>query len=240
MSKHKLLAEASFVLYAMLKRLFILLILAPAIGLAQDIGVKLDLGASYITNEQFANTDIDHQIKPGKSANLGMFFDFSVSKKSSVSFELNYVKLESKEVLNGVVVLDPLGRPVVYGNQYIRKKISYIALPVYYSFQFDRLSVNVGGQVSTVMGGSAEVRSESEFYEYDMQYEPALNELDYGVRFGMQWKLSHRFDLEATYYHGLSDIQKPFRNGESDFWAIRQLTFGFKYAFIKEENRNEN
>ena len=216
----------------------LILILLPTFLFAQqELGAKLDYGASIISNQpnQGYEANVDMVVKPGPSTNFGLFYNWHISKKSMLAVEMTYMRIESREVLNGVIMLDQWGRFTAYGNQKVKKRISSLSLPIYYGFKFERWSVNVGVQFSTVLSGSAEVQSESEFYNYEMKYDLPLNVLDYGPRIGLTWQLVNRFNLEATYYHGLNNINAKKDIPDAHIWNVQQLLFGIKYAFYQSK-----
>ncbi|MCK4642544.1 hypothetical protein KAU32_02785 [bacterium] len=52
---------------------------------------------------------------------------------------------------------------------------------------------------------------------------------DFGVRIGLIFDLTDRFQIEGNYYYGVSNILKF----DSWVWKNQQITIGLRYAFFK-------
>ena len=199
-----------------------------------ELGVKLDFGASVISNSFVDKLD-NWSVNKAPSGNIGIVYNHHFLSNSILGLELVYMHVESRELINDIVYTDSKGNALAYGTGKMRKRISYFTMPVYYGYKFSKWSVNAGFQFSMVISSSAEVKVQSDYYDYSYSEDMPLNKMDYGPRIGLNWQMSDKFSLEGMYYRGMKNIFRNSGHGEdANIWKVEQFVLGIQYTFYRK------
>jgi len=212
-----------------MKRLFTNIILfavtISAFG-QQTFGIKINAGISYLKTERVTyppmpETQKFYSVFSGQG---GLTYSYSFNSKFQIGTELLYSQIEGKEVLNGLSGVLTNNAFISDGHYEIDtyRHIYYLGLPIYVGYNFNRLNINLG-----IHNNGATDSYESESKKLD------LNNLDYGLRFGVFYKLNEKYSIETNYYHGLSDIVNGGLISGSPVWSVQQLTVGIKYTLFE-------
>jgi hypothetical protein len=217
-----------------MKGLLILLISLSQLVYSQNqFGIKVDVGASTITNNIADYLDVDFEVLYAPSFNAGFFYNASISQHWLVLFEAKYSHIHSREVWKDVAFIDINDNTWSQSSIFIRKRISYLSLPISLAFKVSKLTVSTGFQFSSSLGDNARVESDERIFE-DYDENMILKQFDYGPKFGLIYSFSERAAIEASYYHGLNNLV-DYDTGDFDIkYKVRQITLGFRYAFFSK------
>ncbi len=212
-----------------------------------DVGFKANLISSFIpfkdvSTYQTALADQKNLISP--SGQIGMFYCHTFKNRTFIGTDLLFNQVESRTSYIPNMQTDqsisntPSG-PFIntdYSEEY-RMHLTYLSLPVYYGYKISRFSFNLGFQTSLKLGTSYTVKSHSSAGTYSAgnQALTKIDNLDYGLKVGLSWKLSTYLDLEGTWYHGLNNItHDPFLSNYREY-RIRQLSIGIRYILTRKK-----
>ena len=207
------------------------LCLTLQIGYSQEeLGIKLELGASTITNNinDLFEDDIDiYEISYAPSGNIGVFYHYNFSEHSLIGFEGKYSHITSLEKI-GVTYIDSNGTSLGQESTELKKRISFLSFPIYYGYTFSKITVTAGIRFSLSI--SSKYQSEDP-YNGIAHGTLEVSQFDYGPRIGILYRLSEKISIEGIYYHGLNNMV-DFDTGDFDLvWEVRQITLGIKYTF---------
>ncbi|MEO6168183.1 MAG: outer membrane beta-barrel protein, partial [Chitinophagales bacterium] len=125
----------------------------------QELGIKLNLGLSRISIER-PTTNVTSNSEFTLSGQAGGFYNLHLSKKSSLGAELLFIQIEGKETINfdltdsnGSII----GETSATGNYHI----SYLGLPVYYGFTFNKFTITLGAQASVALASGYKEKGEA-------------------------------------------------------------------------------
>jgi len=229
-----------------MKRLFTNIILftvtVSAFG-QQTFGIKINAGLSYLKTERVTYPPMPETQKfySSFSGQGGLTYSYSFNSKFQIGTELLYTQIEGKEVLNALSGVLTNNTFISDGHYEIDtyRHIYYLGLPIYVGYNFNKLNINLGIQGNFKLGGSSHWNTNSiynngatESYESESK-KLNINKFDYGLRFGVFYKLTEKYFLETNYYHGLSDIVSGGLISGSPVWSIQQLTVGIKYNLLE-------
>lgn len=198
-----------------------------------DFGVKINGGWSKISTE-INSSNLTQDYKFMSSYQGGLSYNFHFKNKSIIGAELLFSKIRGKEHSKSPTT-DEFGNPT---SQFIisdiDRNISYLSIPIYYSYNYKKLHFNFGIQTSyaIVSDGLAKTSAPDSngnmlYFESKSEKLPIKN-FDFGVRMGLFFNLTNKISIEATYYYGLTNIYKySFAQ-----WKIQQFTVGIKYNII--------
>lgn len=171
-----------------------------------------------------------------------MFYSHSFSKRSSVETDLLFNQVESRttyipgmqydQVLNDGVLF-----PFFNNNYYeeSRMHLSYLSLPVYFGFKLRRFTCYTGFQTSLKLATSYTIVSHSSGIASDSgsQVLTNIDNLDFGPKIGLTWRLSTYLILEGNWYYGLNNIthDPSFKNYRE--YRIRQIGIGIRYILTR-------
>ena len=120
------------------------------------------------------------------------------------------------------------------------RHIYYLSLPIYVGYNFNKLNINLGIQGNFKLGGSSHWSANSinynngGTYSYESESKKLdINKFDYGLRFGIFYKLTEIYSIETNYYRGLSNIVNGGLISGSPVWSVQQLTVGIKYNLLE-------
>lgn len=186
--------DTKFILFMKKKVLTVLIIVVTAISSnAQQFGVKAGLNLASITG------DFSEFFEGRTSFHVGGLVEFELSEKFSIQPELiyssqgaKYAELEKGDKDN--ILLDYLNIPVM-GKYYV----------------VEGLSIEVGPQLGILL--SAKNKYE---YSYDGEeiesgnddIKEDINSIDFGVNFGVGYKLDSGLNFAARYNLGISNLDK--------------------------------
>lgn len=195
-----------------------------------ELGIKASGGVSQITN---------HINSPGTKQTLyfsasgqgGFFYSFHLGSKSILNVELSFTQIESREKLE-IPYLDSYGNPTgQYLTDELWRHISYLSLPLFYSFKFKKLSFNLGGQFSLYLTSSGREKGPT----WDNRFNKLnVDPYDFGARAGIMFQALKHFSVEANYYFGLNNILSSDVNIPNWYWRVQQINLGIRYSLIKK------
>ncbi|HET6245075.1 MAG: PorT family protein [Bacteroidetes bacterium] len=216
--------------------LLILLSLSIDVFGQQDLGVKANIGLSRIvTNFDFPDP-ARKKLQFAPSGQAGLYYSKKIKEKTSFGAELLFVQIEDKMHVE-TPMPDNQGN---YTGEFITNKyykhLSYMALPVYYGININKISVNAGLQFLLLITSNGRQKGEmnynGEVISWDNNHGKLnIDRYDFGPRAGIIYKITEKFDIEANYYQGINNIinnslQSYFR------WRNQQLTIGMRYKFL--------
>lgn len=197
----------------------------------QQVGVKISGGVSRITNSwEFPNATFSTPFVPSGLA--GLYYNLSLSRKSSLGAELLFSQIEGKDKIE--MDLIDIDRNISgHATTTDLNHISYLSLPVYYGYTINRLTIHGGVQLSYAMNSSGSSKSNVIMDGENIHTEGKTNNinitrLELGPRAGIVYHLTDKIALEGIYYYGINNIQK----GEQPKWKLKvqQMTLGIRFA----------
>lgn len=238
--------EGLMKLHKEMKRLFTTIILfAVAVSTfgQQTFGIKINAGLSYLKTERVSYSSLPDTQKfyPVLSGQGGLTYSYNFNTKFLIGTEILYTQIEGKEVITGLSGMSTDNTITIDGHYEIDtyRHIYYLGLPIYVGYNFNNLNINIGIQGNFKLGGSSHWNANSVYNNgvtdsYESESEKLdINKFDYGLRFGVFYKLSPKYSIETNYYHGLSDIANGGLISGSPVWSVQQLTIGIKYNLLE-------
>ena len=206
-----------------------------------DVGFKANIISSFvpfkdISRYQSAFSNQKNLIAP--SGQIGFFYSHTFKNHTFIGTDLLFNQVESRTSYKPNMQTD-LGMtkhtslPFMindYSEEY-RMHLSYLSLPVYYGYNMQRFSVYLGFQTSLKLGTSFTVKSHYSGSTYSAGSEKLSNidNLDYGPKVGLTWRLSTYLNLEGTWYYGLNNITHDEFLANYREYRIRQISIGIRY-----------
>ena len=147
---------------------------------------------------------ISHNSTSNIGLNIGLYWDYSLSKISDLQIELWYIQK---------------GSLWKWGDSHVNYYITYFQLPIYYSLTL--LKNKNSNKLLNIQSGfylSYAISRESEsVYEYygrtgNISVENIIKKYDYGISFGLQIFTKNNIFIRLIYDHGLSNIIKTSEN----------------------------
>lgn len=207
----------------------------------QQFGIKASGGISRIYGDLqssfYPEPPMTTSFSPSFQA--GIYWRFPMGRITSVGAELLYSKLQGAQTLrwresyfNGTV------------SHTIYEDVSFMNLPIYVGFTFNRLTFNAGFQVSLALSSTAKSKSlflhdgkEEELANSSSSHFP-VRDFDFGPRAGIIYQMNNRLSLEGIFYYGLGDISYP--KLENTDLKIQQMTVGLRYALKDKQDGHLN
>lgn len=209
-----------------------------------QLGVKVSGGISRIYGTlKFRNlppSNMSTSFSPSFLA--GLYYSHPMGQKSSLGAELLFSQVEGGQTFDWDYTA--LGYPSIEGTQsdFTYESISYVSLPVYYGYTFNKLTFNAGFQISYAFSssgcnesnydytliaedGSRQVNKGSWTHELD---DLDIKDFDFGPRVGIIYQLTNRLSMEGMFYYGINNI-KPTNSSEEEL-KIQQMTVGIRYG----------
>ena len=195
----------------------------------KNIGVKISGGISKITKE-YGSFEHDHVDHFSFSGQMGIFGDISLGKRSNLTTELSLTQIEGKETSESNLYVDPLFVTGQVSVQYY-SHITYLALPLYYGFKINKLTINGGfqGAIKLLSSGLEKGNGimDGESYNWTKEEDLYIDRFDFGLRMGFVYDLNSHISIEGIYYKGMNNLN---RENDFDFTSkIQQVTLGLRY-----------
>jgi len=201
----------------------------------QQFGIKVNGGLSKITDSmESSNVTVTTPFVP--SGQAGLYYNLALGKKSSLGAELLFSQIEGKNIKE-IDFIDIDGNKVGHPTNITFSHISYLSLPVYYGFNFNRLTINGGLQISCVLAGSGREKNDAIINENNKETHSYYNrkidhihftKFDLGPRAGIIYHLTDKLAVEGTYYYGINNIHQTVPITWE--WKVQQMTLGIRYA----------
>ena len=184
-----------------MKKLLLLTAIA-VLGLSNVNAQKVKFGAKAGLNFAFITGDNTEDLKPNTDFHFGLMAEFKISDKFSLQLELIYSGqgAELNIASEGRISLNYLNLPLI-GKYYVTKQLSLEAGP------------QIGYLLST-KGGT-------------LDYKDLLKPIDFGVNFGVGYKLANGLNFSARYNLGLSNINDVDGFSDKNRNGVVQLSVGF-------------
>ena len=171
-----------------------------------------------------------------------MYYSHTFNKRSSFETDLLFNQVESRTTyIPNYNDWLGLGIPTLpNSDDYSGENcmhLSYLNLPVYYGYTVKKFTLYVGFQTSLKLGTSCTIKSRYAGFNFSGETRKLINidNLDYGPKIGLTWKLSTYLDIEGTWYYGLNNItHDPFLNNFREH-LIRQLSVGIRYILTRKK-----
>ena len=199
-----------------------------------DFGLKINAGISNIKlNNQSVNSVRSPRI--GYSGQLGVYSTFSIGRKSYLGTEALYIIINGGERLR-IESTDAQG---IFTGDFIisdvKRSLSYIGIPLYYGLNFDKWSFNIGVRASLLLASSGSEKGEvplpnGEVTTFSNETDMLnIDSFDFGLRFGMNYKISDIGFIEGNFFHGIKDLQET-----KILRKTYQATLGLKYRLFQK------
>jgi opacity protein-like surface antigen len=194
----------------------------------EDVGLSLAGGLSKITFDNKPG-DITQTIYFTPCAQGGFFYNHQFSNYM-IGVDLLLQQVEGNEHLDQVQ-LDMNGNPTSgHLTTDIHRHMSYLAMPLYYGYKLNKLTVHIGIQpaflylngTDTKFTANQSVYTSSEKIKTDKS-------IDLGVRAGLGYRLTDFTSVELMYAYGLHEPAVP---DYTIMWNTQQLTLGIRYLFF--------
>ncbi len=230
-------------------KLTIIILLAcqlPVFG-QHFFGMKLNGGISYIKTviSEYPPIAKTQKFYPVLSGQGGFTYNFVVKNRFLIGTELLFLPILGHEYLkyptgafnNGTFINDG-----GYSEMNTFLHIYNLGLPIYFGYNYKRLNLNIGFQTNFVLasGGrvSGQILDKDQLYTWSGSANGLeINKHDFGGRVGIFYKLSEKYNIEANYYYGLTNLIKDEQLAKSTEWRVQQLTLGLRYNLLTLERK---
>lgn len=208
-----------------------------------ELGIKCNMGISRLTETWDLGTGKEGESKylVMPSGQGGLFYNWHIGNNSIVGTELLFVQIEGKEKYKNFHQSDSGTNSGGFVNENVWRHISYIGLPIYYGYKFNKITLNVGVQANFTLksGGRSKGQApdgQGGVFNWDNHINKLyIDKYDYGAKGGIIYNHSDKFAFEGTYYYGLNNILRQNNYGVK--WQIQQLTFGLRYKFLSKKKK---
>ncbi len=184
-----------------MKKLLLVTVIA-VLGLTNINAQKVEFGAKAGLNLAFITGDNTEDFKPNTDFHVGVMAEWKITNKFSLQPEIIYSGQGSD------INIESEGRISLY----------YLNIPVIGKYYVtERLSLEAGPQVGYLLstkGGT-------------IDYKDLLHTTDYGVNFGVGYKLDNGLNFTARYNLGLSNINNVDGFSEKNRNGVFQLSVGY-------------
>lgn len=184
-----------------MKKLFLVTVIT-VLGLSNVNAQDIKFGAKAGLNFAFITGDNTEDLKPNTDFHFGIMAEWKISDKFALQPEIVYSGQGSGLNIEseGRISLNYLNVPIM-GKYYVTKRFSLEAGP-----QFGVLLSTKGGSVN---------------------YKDFLKSTDYGVNFGVGYKLDNGLNFSARYNLGLSNINNVDGFTDKNRNGVFQLSVGY-------------
>lgn len=190
----------------MKKLIFLVAFAAFALGAyAQNVS----LGAKAGLNVATISGDGTDGIDPIIAFHVGAVSEFPISEKFSIQPELLYSAQGAEDTADGMTV---------------KAKLNYLNIPVMGKYYFtDAFSLEVGPQIGFLLKAEVEVDNVS------VDAKDLFKNTDFGLNFGVGYKLNNGLNFSARYNLGLSNINDFDDEGEDlkNQNSVFQVSIGY-------------
>ena len=209
-----------------MKKLFIITMTLAAFTLqAQDVTFGAKAGLN------FASLDItDSNIDGRTSFHLGITAEFEMSDTFSIQSELLYSAQGATED-DGETI-----GTTVYNDDY-KFKLNYLQIPVMAKFYVSEgLSLEVGPQIGFLL--SADVENDYSTIDngtvldsgsIEIDYKDFMKSVDFGLNFGLGYKLDSGLNFGLRYNLGLNDVYDVDGSNTEIKNRVLQLSVGYNF-----------
>ncbi len=196
-----------------MKKLFIIAVITLGVTIganAQKIrfGAKAGVSISKITGDDLGDLNMRTSLLIGGVAEI------PISDKFSVQPEILYSAQGAKKDSEGV------GAELVY-------KLDYINVPVMAKYYIiEGFSIEAGPQIGFLISSKIDWEAEGESGSEDIEY---LKSVDFGLNFGLGYKLDNGLNFGARYNLGLSNLN-DFDNSDNNIKnSVIQISVGYYF-----------
>ena len=250
-------------------------------GVKLNVGIfKLNFGKdyNYLANPSLhkyvadpGNTGIYpnkyQQITLNPSAQIGMFYNWKINKLSGLGMELLYTQLgyNTTTAFKEIEYIEKwIGAGQIDGHEYIyysdsiisKSSIPAISIPIYYNLVINKLSVNIGIQMSFI---TSLVKNTRHFAKNSYTFDGGsyfqlpltktitpLNTFNIGPRIGFSYNLFNKFEIEGTYFFTQKQISTNnpvtieshmstnILSEKESYIRIQNISLGIKYNLINK------
>ncbi|MDC0571423.1 PorT family protein [Flavobacteriaceae bacterium] len=209
-----------------MKKLFIITMTLAAFTLqAQDVTFGAKAGLN------FATLDItDSNIDGRTSFHLGITAEFEMSDTFSIQSELLYSAQGATEDAGETI------GTTVYNDDY-KFKLNYLQIPVMAKFYVSEdLSLEVGPQIGFLL--SADVENDYSTIDNgtvldsgstEIDYKDFMKSVDFGLNFGLGYKLDSGLNFGLRYNLGLNDVYDVDGSNVEIKNRVLQLSVGYNF-----------
>lgn len=205
----------------------------------QQFGVKVSGGLSRMYGDLqssfYPEPPMTTSFSP--SFQVGLFYHLPTGNKSSFGAELVYSKVQGAQTFKwNESYFDGTLSNIIYED------VSWLSLPIYVGFTFNKLTFNAGFQISHALASAVENKV---LYlhggkEEELNSAPSSNfpvrDFDFGPRAGVIYQLNNRLSLEGMFYYGLNNIN--YSKTANEELKVQQMTVGLRYALRDKQADN--
>jgi len=211
--------------------LVILLLFLSSVAYSSNhaFGLKLNGGVSRISNP-VTFPYWTWNVRFGPSGSGGFYYNYQFDGRSILGAELLFSQIEGREEAKGL--FDDGAR----GYETFHRSISYISLPVFYGFNYNKFTFQIGVQVSYALRNNTKwsgyfITSDGSRRDWDFTRVHNIDNFDFGPKAIVSYNIRDNFAIEASYYYGVNDIASKINWISVGVWRVQQATIGIKYAF---------
>jgi len=196
---------------------------------AQEFGAKVGLNLADVNYSGDADEIVDTKMRMGLQ--VGIVAEFEISEQFSFQPELMYsmqgYKQEYKTTFAGtIVVLDGV------------LKLDYINIPLMAKYYVaEGFSIQAGPQVGFLIAANSEYTSETSFggevisKTENRDVKDETKNIDFGLNFGVGYKMDNGLFIDARYNLGLFDIADERGDNDDAKSTNGVLNFAIGYSF---------
>ena len=196
-----------------MKKLFLIIILIAGVTLqAQEIqfGVKAGLNIASINGDNFQD------LSSRTSFHVGGLLEFKIADKFSIQPEILYSAQGAKFKASEEVI-----------ETNVTWKLDYLNIPVMAKYYIaDKFSLEAGPQVGFLVSSKADIEVNNISTEQDLN-DDVIKSTDFGLNFGLGYKLDNGLNFGARYNLGLSNTSNV--SSENIKNGVFQFSVGYNF-----------
>ena len=172
-------------------------------------GISAQGGPGYVSYHATGFSNVSTSNQAMFSFQSGVFATYSLTKKSGLEAELNYL-LQQGEFKNYISNLY-VGSTIGEGTDVFTTKLGYLTLPIRYTYSIHHFTLMGGIQTGILLHGrsfedGSASSSDTTYYWSTESPVDYLKTIDFGITLGGQENISDRLFVSLTIFHSLFNM----------------------------------
>jgi outer membrane protein with beta-barrel domain len=196
-----------------------------------SLGYKFNGGASEIMESFTANPFgfvPDNMLQ--FAYNFGILTHYEFDNRNGIGLEILFNRISGMDHLSENYI-DGSGDMLGSGYRDIQRHISYLSIPVYYTYSISRWRLGIGVQTSFVLASNDVQTYNGTKYGVPYYYQESSNDLqlnsyDIGPKLCVFYQVTNAFFVNADYYLGITQINNNMIGYSSQSLKNEELSIG--------------
>ncbi len=196
----------------------------------QELGIKVGMGLSKMHGTYNMYRFWNKWEYRSPSYQLGLFYNYALSKKVGIGTELLYSNIGSKQ---SYYISNKDSAGVVYMEQTVNfeYQIAYLAIPLHLYYDYKKVRITIGVQNGFFVNGinkqttSTVFKADTTHTFVNAKYK--VDKFSLGIKAGIIYKINQSLSVEANYL-----IYKTNNEYLITAWNVQQVILGLRYKLF--------